>query len=127
MFRNYLKFFLHNLTGNKLFATINIAGLGLGLACFVLIAMYVQHELAYEQQFAKADRIYRVARDFFATERSIETHLATMAGPAAPLLKQDFAQIEQVTRISLPQEIVIGAGRDGCEGSEHETGAGLAL
>ncbi len=74
-------------------------GLAVGLACFILIGLFVRHELSYDRQFAKADRTYRVSRDFLPTEMSKSAYLATAASKVAPLLKEEFPDVEQVARL----------------------------
>ncbi|GAB3539642.1 hypothetical protein GCM10027443_36490 [Pontibacter brevis] len=61
MFANYVKIAFRNLFRNKVYSTINIAGLAIGVASCVLIFLYVQDELSYEKHFSKADRIVRLA------------------------------------------------------------------
>ena len=63
MLRNYLKIAWRNLVNNKTFSFINIVGLAIGLACFILIALYVLDELSFDRHNRKADRIYRVNSD----------------------------------------------------------------
>ncbi|WP_051211233.1 ABC transporter permease [Runella zeae] len=60
MIRNYVKIALRNLVANKAFATINILGLSVGLACFMLIAVFVYDELNYDTYAANARNIYRI-------------------------------------------------------------------
>src|SRR5690606_9144284 len=100
MFRNYLGLALRRLLGNKLFSFINLFGLAVGLASAILIGLYVADELSYDRFQPNAERLYRVARDFFPEEGG-ETHLATLPPPAAELLRQDYAEIEAVARMRL--------------------------
>ena len=95
MFKNYLKIALRNITSNPLFSTINILGLAIGLACCIMITIFVQYEMSYDKHWTNADRIHRVTRDFFSND----LHLAPVAPPIGPLLKADFPEIEDVTRI----------------------------
>src|SRR4051812_12061536 len=60
MIKNYFKIALRNLQKNKIFSFINIFGLAIGLACFMLIAVFVYSELSYDKYPAKAKNIYRV-------------------------------------------------------------------
>ena len=99
MFKSYFSVALRHLLAQKLYSAINVAGLAVGLACFILIGLFVNHELGYDGQWAAADRIHRVSRDFFESAETREARLAGMPAPAAPLLKQDFPQIEQAARI----------------------------
>ena len=59
MFKNYLCIALRNLKRHKLYSFINISGLAVGLACCVLIFMFVRHELSYDRFHVHSDRIYR--------------------------------------------------------------------
>jgi putative ABC transport system permease protein len=99
MFKSYLAIAFKHLVKQKLHSAINVVGLSIGLACFILIALFVQHELSYDRHFANADRIYRISRDFFSTANSSEARLATIAPQAAALLAEDFPEIETVARI----------------------------
>lgn len=64
MFKNYFKIALRNLWGNKIFSLINIFGLAVGMACSLLIFLFVKDELSYDRFNKDADNIYRVVKDF---------------------------------------------------------------
>jgi putative ABC transport system permease protein len=95
MLRNYFKIAWRNILGNPLFSAINIIGLSIGLACCIIITLFVRYELSYDQNWVDADRTYRVTRDFFGNN----LELAAVAPPIAPLMKQDFPEVEDITRI----------------------------
>jgi len=95
MLSNYLKIAFRNITGNPLFSAINIIGLSIGLACCIIITLFVQYETSYDKHWQNADRIHRVTRDFFSNN----LRLAAVAPPIAPLLQQDYPEIEDITRI----------------------------
>lgn len=99
MLRSYFAIALRHLVTQKLYSAINVIGLAVGLACFILIAVFVQHERSYDKHYANADRIHRISRDFLPTEGTTEMYLATIAPQAAALLKEDFPQIEKAARI----------------------------
>lgn len=96
MIQNYLKIAWRNLLKNKVFSFINIAGLAIGLCCFILIALYVIDELSYDRFHEKADRIYRIHSDirFGGTD----LHLAVSSDPIGATLKKDYPQVEQYVR-----------------------------
>ena len=98
MLRNYLLIALRNLRKHKTFGFINITGVAVGLACFLLIALYVQDELSYDHYNTNANRIYRVTRTFLSSEGTPSLRLAQAAPPFGPLLKQDFPEAEEVLR-----------------------------
>lgn len=98
MIRNYLKVALRSIFRNKLTAFINIAGLALSMACAILIYLFISDEISYEKHNSKADRIYRVTRSFHSPEGEVNLHLANVAPPIGPLLKNDFGEIETLAR-----------------------------
>lgn len=108
MLSNYLKIAWRNITGSPLFSAINIIGLAIGLACCIIITLFVRYELSFDRQWDNSDRIYRVTRDFFGNN----LRLAAVAPPIAPLLQQDFPEIEDVTRLLAPGEITITRGKE---------------
>jgi putative ABC transport system permease protein len=63
MFKSYLKIAFRNLLKYKKYSFINILGLAIGLACFVLIMLWVQDELSYDRFHKNADNIYIVLRN----------------------------------------------------------------
>jgi len=97
MFSNYLKIAWRNLLKNKTFSLINIIGLASGLACFILITLYIIDELSYDRYHEKAERIYRINSDirFGGTD----LNMAVSADPMGATLKKDYPQVEQFTRI----------------------------
>jgi putative ABC transport system permease protein len=98
MIRNYLKVALRSIFRNKLTAFINIAGLALSMACAILIYLFISDEISYEKHNSKADRIYRITRSFHSPEGEVNLHLANVAPPIGPLLKNDFGEIETIAR-----------------------------
>lgn len=73
MFSHYPKIFIHNLGRQKVITLINISGLALGMAVFILIAQYVMEEYSHEQRWQQADRIVRTNSTLkFNAESSFE-------------------------------------------------------
>ena len=99
MFRNYLTIAIRNLVSHRLYSAINILGLAIGLACVILISLFVRYETSYDKHWAKADQIYRVARTFKRQSGNADLLLATNAPQTGPLLKADFPELEQVVRV----------------------------
>src|ERR1700740_913792 len=97
MVRNYLKIAWRNLVKNKAFSFINIFGLAIGLSCFLLIALYVLDEVSYDRYNEKVENIYRINADirFGGTD----LHMPLTSDMMGQLLKKDYPQVEQYTRI----------------------------
>ena len=96
MFRNYFKISLRNLLRYKLFATINILGLAVGLAAFLLINEYIRFEEGYDRFFDDADQIYRlstvqVVNDEIGVKDAMTYH------PAAIVLHDELPEVEEYT------------------------------
>src|SRR6478609_5445145 len=62
MFKNYFKIAFRNLHRNKVYSFINIAGLTIGLACTMLIILYVKDEVSFDKFHKNVNNIYRIAR-----------------------------------------------------------------
>ena len=113
MFRSYIKIALRNLRRHKGYFFINILGLAIGISACILILLFVQDELGYDQFHAKKDRIYRVTRNWFNSDGSVSLHLARVAPPIGPLLKNDFpANIEKMVRIRSDYNTLLKVGDD---------------
>lgn len=95
MIKNYLKIALRNLARYKQMTLINILGLAVGMAACVLILLFVQYELSYDRYHEKADRIYRLSREFYNSDGVTGLHLGHLAPPFEPLLAEDFSGIIQ--------------------------------
>ena len=96
MIKTYFKIAWRNIRSNKTYSGINIAGLSIGLASFLLIATVVINELSYDKSWSKGDRIYRLIDENKALgEKSISTN-----APIGPQLSVNFDQVESYSRIS---------------------------
>ena len=97
MLRSYLNIAFRNLRRQPQYAFINVFGLALGMACCILIALYVRDEISYDRFLPDSDRVYRVALDFRRQDVTIET--AYTSRPLAPTLATDFPEVESATRL----------------------------
>lgn len=97
MLQNYFRTAWRNLTRNKVYSFINIAGITIGLAAFWLIGLYVGDELSYDRSFTNADRIYRIAQH--ASWEGGSMNLALNPPPLGPAITEKFPEVEQVVRI----------------------------
>ena len=97
MIKNYLMVAWRNLLKNKIYSFLNITGLAVGLASFLLIALYMMDELSYDRYNVNADRIYRINSDIKLGGG--ELHLPVTSDMMGQLLIKDYPSIEQYTRI----------------------------
>ncbi len=97
MFKNYLKIAWRNITRQKQFTFLNILGLTLGIACCLMIGLYVHSEMTYDTFHEKRDRIYRVNQSDIWSDWNDQ--LASTGPNVAVALRADIPEFEEVTRI----------------------------
>ncbi len=115
MWKNYFKIASRNLLKKKVYSFINIVGLGVGMACCVLIFMFVQDELSYDNYHEKGDRIYRVTHGTKSPEGKTEGSEAFPFwvwgnAPVGPALQLDFPEVEKVVQFSGRADILFTVG-----------------
>jgi len=99
MLRNYLKISLRNLRKFKVHSFINISGLAIGMACCILILLFVKDELSYDRYHKNAKDIYRVIREVGYVGAGDYRELRVNSGaPAGPLLSDNFPLIEEIVQ-----------------------------
>ena len=98
MFANYLKVALRNILRNKVYSFINIIGLAIGLAGFILITILIKNELSYDSFHKKSERIYRVV-EIQNQEKIGKIKVAVTMGPLAKAIKDYFPGVENTTRM----------------------------
>ena len=98
MFKNYFKIAFRNIVHQKVFSSINIFGLAVGMACSMLILLWVQDELSFDKFHKNANDIYLVVRSKANDKMAVTSNLL------APALKQELPEIENSTSImKLPE------------------------
>ena len=97
MLRNYIKIALRNLAKHKANTAINIVGLAIGMACCLLIVLYVTDELSYDKHWANGERIYRMALERKYPDRV--SKYAIIPPSYAQSVKKEIPEIEQTTRV----------------------------
>ena len=97
MFRNYLKVALRNIRKHKIYSFINISGLSVGMACCILIFLYVSHELSYDRYHEAVDRVFRVVLKISRESAQMET--ARVSTPLVPAIRESFPEVEFATRL----------------------------
>ncbi len=97
MIRNYLKVTIRNLTRRKAYSLINIGGLAAGLACCMVILLYVANESRYDQYHRDVDRLYRVLE--YRKVPALEFCTARISAMVAEVLKEYENEVEQIARV----------------------------
>ncbi len=93
MIKNYIKVAIRNLLKQKIFSFINITGLAVGMACVVLIFLWIKEETSYDNFHIKKDQIHRVIIDFKSNSQ------ASICGALGPAVKKDIPEVLDYSRI----------------------------
>ncbi len=99
---SYLKIGLRKIRRQKVYSSINIVGLAVGLACCAVIILYVTNELTYDNYHPDVDRIYRVATHTITQVG--EGRASASPGPLGPELLASYPQVELAVRVVPPFE-----------------------
>ena len=91
MFKNYIKATLRNYQKHKLNSVINLLGLATGIMAFVLIMLYVNHELSYDQNHPGKDRLYRLT-EVIKSEGFVENS-SSCPFPMMPTLMLEYPNL----------------------------------
>lgn len=96
MYRNYLRTAIRNIRKNRLYSFINIIGLTVGLAACLLIGVYIQHELSYDNFHQKGNRIVRLTMEY--SSGGTVNSVALTGTKVGPQFKRVFLGIESFAR-----------------------------
>lgn len=99
MIKNYVLIAWRSIGRNKVHGAINILGLAMGIACCVLIVLFVRDEWTFDTFHTKADRIYRAyaREDWGENQQFFNTSTPFPMGPA---LKDNFPEVEYQVRFN---------------------------
>lgn len=98
MFKNYFNIAVRSLTRYKFYSLLNILGLSIGLASFMLISLFVVDELSYDKHIPGWDRIHRI--NFQATLNGTDHNSATVGSPTAEALVNDYPEVLESVRLN---------------------------
>ena len=108
MFRNYLITALRNIARHKLYSFINIAGLALGLACVVFIALFIRDELSFDKWVPDSGNLYRVDVDVELPGRPVD-HTALAPFVLVGFMKDHLPEVTAITRLwDIPMTVQVG-------------------
>ena len=105
MIKNLLKHSLRSLKKQKGYVAINIFGLSVGIACSLIIALFVLHQLSYDQYNVKKDRIFRITLDGKIGDQ--EVNAAYSASILGPTMEKDFPEVEKFCRLNTFGETIV--------------------
>ncbi len=97
MFRNYLKVAVRNFLRRPGFSLINVVGLAVGVACCLLILLFVRDELSYDRHNERLDRIYRAGLSAFVNNNALDA--VYTPSPMAKGLVDEVPEVETASRV----------------------------
>ena len=98
MLKTHFKGALRNIWGDKFFSLINILGLAMGIACSLLIFLFVKDEISYDRFNKDANQTYRVVQDFI-NDDGITVPDATTPPALAPAMQRQISDVLCATRL----------------------------
>lgn len=108
MFRNYFKTAWRNLLKNRIFSTINLIGLTIGMTAVMLIWFWVQNELSYDRFYSNSEDLYKLYNK--NTDGGNVNVWDVTSGPAAKELKDNYPEVKDAARIYWPIERLLTYG-----------------
>jgi len=96
MLKNYLKIAFRNLRKDKIYSIVNLLGLSIGMACTILLFLFINDELSYDTHHPYADRTYRVASHFNMMGRAY--NVAVAPAPLGKTFVAEYPEVEKFAR-----------------------------
>lgn len=108
MIKNYFKIAWRNLFRNKVYGTINIIGLAIGIASFILILLYMNYELSYDKWHASLQKVYRLGME----DKTGIIFEGSTPAPLGRFFKDNSPKVEAATIVSGSgnYEVMVAAG-----------------
>ncbi len=110
MFRHYIKFSFRALRRQGAYVAINVLGLAIGMACALMIALFIMHELSYDQHHEHKNRIYRVGLHGIFSGQEVKA--AYTAAPMGAAMVADMPEVESFLRVNVWDETIFQNGDD---------------
>jgi putative ABC transport system permease protein len=104
MIKHYLKVAFRNLARQKVLTGINILGLSIGLACFILFLLYAVNEFTFDRFHKDANNIFRVYRWTEAMGEEKERADVYMPMPLGPAMKQEVPDVKEYVRFKATKD-----------------------
>lgn len=101
MLKNYIKIAIRNISRNKIYSTISVLGLAIGITGATLLYLYVSDELSYDRFHEKSDRIYRIVEISENSDQGTR-YFGQTAPVLGTTLKNEYPEIEQMVRVYQP-------------------------
>ncbi|SDM58936.1 putative ABC transport system permease protein [Catalinimonas alkaloidigena] len=101
MLRNYWKIAVRQLLKHKAFSLINLLGLSVGVACCLLLLLFIQHERSYDRFQEHGASLYRV-NTLFTSADGVSHRMATTSPPIVMKMREELPEVANATRLVYP-------------------------
>lgn len=98
LFANYVRIGLRSLVKDRAYSAINIAGLSIGIACCLILGLYLYNALNYDAYHDKQNHLYRVVNELTINGKT--DFAAISSRELAPLLAEQYPEVEQAMRLA---------------------------
>jgi putative ABC transport system permease protein len=105
MLKNYVTIAFRNLRRNKVYSLITVSGLALGISAFLLISVWILHELSFDRFHENASSIFQVFEKRHFPDQV--QHSFRTPGPLSEQLKEHFPEIRESVRVAMTGERVL--------------------
>ena len=105
MWKNFILVAVRNISKNKSFTFINVAGLTIGISSAILIILFIISELSHDRIFTDSDRIFRLYIDGKMANTEIKG--AWTSPPAGPVFMKEIPEITEYTRIARRGQVLV--------------------
>ncbi len=97
---NYLLVSFRSLKRHKVYFLINLLGLVLAISCSLYAYVYIRDEIAFDRHHSKTGQIHRLFKRYINTTEGVDLLTAETSGMMGPTIKEEYAQVENFTRVS---------------------------
>lgn len=106
---NDIKYALRHIFRYKEYSLLNVVGLALGMACAILIMLWIEHEVKTDKFHAHGENIYRIMTIFKFSDSDISID-ESVTGPLAPALEEEVPEVKYAVRVSWKDEVLFRLG-----------------
>jgi putative ABC transport system permease protein len=99
MFQNYFTVALRHLSRGKFYSFINIFGLSVGIACAILIVLFIRDEATYDKFHSKSNSIFRIGVEVWTAPEKLEAGMGQSSLRIGPALKENLPEVHSYVRI----------------------------
>ena len=110
MFKNYLVIAWRNIKKNKGTSVLNILGLAVGMAVFILIMLFVRYEFSFDRYHKESRNIYRVVQEQPGNYYLGSNLFGVTPGPLAGAMVQDCPEVLKATRVDDWRDVLVRVG-----------------